>query len=94
MGILDLLYQFWPYIAGVIVLALAAIVVYSKFKKTSPEETHLIEPPPPDTSHAKEGDKCSYCKKAQLHVVENEQEIRLECTDCMKVHKNWPLQVV
>ncbi len=97
MGFLDILHEYWPYIAGVIVLAVAAIVVYNKFKKPTAENTleqPLIEPPPPDTSHAKEGDTCFYCKKAQLHVVENEQEIRLECTDCMKVHKNWPLQIV
>jgi type II secretory pathway component PulF len=96
MGFLDILHEYWPYIAGVIVLAVVAIVVYNKFKKATAENT--LEQPlielPPDTSHAKEGDTCSYCKKAPLHVVENEQEIRLECSQCAQLHKHWPLQTV
>lgn len=100
MGFLDILHAYWPYIAGIIVLVIAAVVVYNKFKapvQKSDSETPLIEqqqPPPPDTSQAKEGDKCSYCKEGRLHIVENEQEIRLECAQCTKVHKLWPLQTV
>lgn len=97
MGILDILLGYWPYIVGAIILIIVAFVVYNKFKAPvqKSEEVPLIEQQsPPDTSHAKEGDSCAYCKSGQLHVVEDKKEIRLECAQCTKVHKLWPLQTV